>query len=232
MVHRDHGRRRAVGRRARRRASPSARRPGGRRPGRGRPCRTPRAAAIRPRPCTARSRAGRAPGRASSAAASASRSSWFPGMTCTGMASGASSSRTRSYSAGAPCWARSPVTTTASGAGSRPAIAATIAASLRAGPDSPSPAYVQVADLSEEGAVGRCSSGRTEPRRATGAGAPLRGCRLRRLASAAHAKWRVPRPLTRHALSATKTVGAPLATSGSVKSGSRSARSPRPRVAR
>ena len=116
VVHRDKGRRRHGRPRARPRASPSARRTGGRRPGPARSCRRRPAAAGR---CAARvlHERGRAvAAKGPSAARSASRSSWFPGRTCTGIRSGASSSRTRSYSAGAPWWARSPVTTTASGA--------------------------------------------------------------------------------------------------------------------
>ena len=167
----------------------------------------------------------------SSAARSASRSSWFPGRTWTGIA------KRRQQLADAlvlgrvrPFWTRSPVATTASGAGSSAASAATTAVSLRAGSPSPgADADVQVGDLGEQGAA---VGGHRRWERTLGRAA------ARHLAFAARANWVVGRLAQlasrsdvnwwRAALSATKTVGAPRATNGSVKSGSRSASSPRP----
>ena len=90
-----------------------------------------------------------APAGAGSSCAQASRSSWLPASTCTGMVSGDSSSRTRSYSLAEPCSVRSPLTRTAPGAGSSAATSRTAAAS-RARARVVVVADVRVAQLGEQ----------------------------------------------------------------------------------
>ena len=91
------------------------------------------------RSCTGRIRPGRAPGREAARPAARRGRRGFRAARAPASRSGASSSRTRSYSAGRPLRTRSPVATTASGAGSSAATAATTASSLRAGSRSPAP---------------------------------------------------------------------------------------------